>query len=78
MISIGDLKTAVDIAELQKLLARISRSGEPVSRARATNVANDRRFPEPVVDHRKLRLWKRSEVLAWIDARDQERTDPGA
>lgn len=52
----GDL---IDIAGIRALLG--------VGKARAYQLSRDRSFPEPWLDHAQLRLWRRSEVEAWMD-----------
>lgn len=66
-VTLGELRNAVDIDELRTLLGRTSRRGERVARSYATTVADSRRFPEPIVDHPRLRLWLRADVEAWLD-----------
>lgn len=67
-LTVGDLRTAIDVDQLRDLLAPATRRGERVSRSYAGYVARGRDFPEPVVDHPKLRLWLRHEVLEWVAA----------
>ncbi|ETA00846.1 hypothetical protein ThrDRAFT_04716 [Frankia casuarinae] len=67
IVTIGDLEDAVDIDQLRDLLGRGSRSGERVSREYASRIANAKGFPDPILDHPRLRLWHRADVEAWLD-----------
>lgn len=60
-----ELNDLVTIDELRDLLGRLR--GERVSREYAAKVANSKRFPDPLIDHPRLRLWLRVDVEAWLD-----------
>lgn len=50
----------VDLGELREMLA--------VSRSRAYAISRDRTFPAPAIERTRIRLWRRGEVEAWLDA----------
>lgn len=62
----AELDSLVDVDRLRDLLGRVR--GERVSRSYATRTADGRRFPEPLIDHPRLRLWLAADVEAWLDA----------
>jgi hypothetical protein len=63
----AELRDLVDINQLRDLLGRTSRRGERVARSYAVSVSNSKGFPDPLVDHPRLRLWRRSDIEAWLD-----------
>jgi len=67
-VTVAELADAVDIDELRDLLGATTRRRERAARSYAQYVAGRKGFPEPIVDHPRLRLWLRREVLAWITA----------
>jgi len=70
----AELASLVDVDQLRDLLAPITARGDRVSRSYAAYVAGRRGFPEPLIDHPRLRLWLRRDVDAWI-AHERERRD---
>ena len=66
-LTVRDLRTAVDIDELRTLLGYGSRRGERVNRSTANYYARARGFPEPILDHPRLRLWRRTDIERWLD-----------
>jgi predicted DNA-binding transcriptional regulator AlpA len=50
----------VDLSQLGEILG--------VGRSRAYAVSRDRTFPEPAVVRPRIRLWRRVDVEAWMDA----------
>lgn len=65
LYSLAELRTLVDVDELRGMLGR--ERGRRVSRPRATQVVVTKGFPDPLVDHPRLRLWLRADVEAWLD-----------
>jgi hypothetical protein len=65
MVSRAELRTLVDVDTLRDLLGRTRR--ERVSRSYAVRVAGQKGFPDPLIDHPRLRLWRRRDVEAWMD-----------
>ncbi len=49
----------LDIADIREILA--------VSKTRAYVISRDRNFPDPWIDHPRVRLWRRRDVEAWLD-----------
>lgn len=66
-VSRAELGDLVDIDQLRDLLGPVSRSGERVSRSYATGIANGKGFPDPLIQHSRLRLWLRRDVDGWMD-----------
>lgn len=66
-ISLAELAEAVDVDALRDLIGRGSRQRQRVSRAYAVRVATTKGFPDPILDHPKLRLWHRADVEQWLD-----------
>lgn len=66
-VTLAEIADAVDIDQLRDLLGYGSRTGERVSRSYAQRIGESRRFPPPIVDHPRLRLWHRDDVTAWLD-----------
>ncbi len=64
--SAEELRILVDVDQLRDLLGRVR--GERVSRSYAVRVAERKGFPEPLIDHPRLRLWLRADVERWLDA----------
>lgn len=64
----SDLRDLVDVDQLRDLLGRTSRRGERVARSYADSTASAKGFPDPLVDHPRIRLWRRLDVEAWLDA----------
>lgn len=67
MISRAELRTLVDIDGLRSLLGAGTARRERVSRSYATAVASRKGFPDPLIDHPRLRLWRRVDVETWLD-----------
>lgn len=65
-VSRAELRDLVDIDQLRDLLGR--GRGERMSRSYATTIANRKGFPDPLIDHPRLRLWRRGDVERWLDA----------
>ena len=63
-----ELRDLVDIDELRELLGRTTRRAEKVARSYADSIANRKGFPDPLIDHPRLRLWRRADVERWLDA----------
>ncbi|WP_131769208.1 hypothetical protein [Candidatus Protofrankia californiensis] len=63
----AELRDLVDIDQLRDLLGRTSRRGERVARSYAVSVANSKGFPDPLIDHPRIRLWRRADVESWLD-----------
>jgi len=68
VVTRAELDNAVDIDEFRTLLGQGSRRRERVSREYAARVASTKGFPDPIVDHQRLRLWHRDDVEVWLDA----------
>jgi hypothetical protein len=66
-VSRADLRDLVSTDDLRDLLGRASRRGDRVSRSYAMEVANSKGFPDPLIEHARIRLWLRSDVEAWLD-----------
>ncbi|MEX5707862.1 hypothetical protein AB1484_05985 [Parafrankia sp. FMc6] len=66
-LTVRELRDAVDIDALRTLLGRGSRRGERVNRSTANYYASRKGFPDPLLDHPRLRLWRRSDVERWLD-----------
>lgn len=49
----------LDISDIREMLA--------VSKTRAYVISRDRNFPDPWIDHPRVRLWRRADVEAWLD-----------
>lgn len=69
-----ELNDLVTVDELRDLLGRLR--GERVSREYAVKVANSKGFPDPLINHPRLRLWLRDEVHAWLDRHRPGWSDP--
>lgn len=50
----------LDISDIREMLA--------VSKTRAYVISRDRSFPDPWIDHPRVRLWRRTDVETWLDA----------
>ncbi|CAJ60882.1 hypothetical protein FRAAL2233 [Frankia alni ACN14a] len=70
------LHDLVDIDELRTLLGRTSRRGERVARSYADSISNSKGFPDPLVEHPRLRLWLRADVEEWLDGHRPGWRDP--
>ncbi|WP_250283161.1 hypothetical protein [Frankia sp. CiP1_Cm_nod2] len=62
-----ELRDLVDIDQLRELLGRTTPRGERVARSYADSVANRKGFPDPLIVHPRLRLWRRRDVERWLD-----------
>lgn len=63
--TVEELRSLVDIDQLRDLLGR--NRGERMSRSYAVRIAERKGFPEPLIDHPRLRLWLLADVEDWFD-----------
>lgn len=61
----AELNSLVTVDELQDLLGLLR--GDRVSRSYANHVADRKGFPDPLINHPRLRQWLRADVEAWMD-----------
>ncbi|MCM3884124.1 hypothetical protein [Frankia sp. R82] len=61
----AELDSLISVEDLTHLLGRLR--GDRVSRSYANRIANQKGFPDPLIDRPQLRLWLRADVEAWLD-----------